>query len=104
MLRKFSWIVLVIAVIAGVHFALQGIIQSGDAKMREGPDLEKVARLEAADPVHGAKVRAGMVKYESICRLCHHRTGHRRQVHAAHYRQDRRTDRDFVEVVPQRYP
>lgn len=75
MLRKFSWIVLVIAVIAGVHFALQGIIQSGDAKMREGPDLEKVARLEAADPVHGAKVRAGMVKYESICRLCHHRTG-----------------------------
>ena len=76
MLRKFSWLILVIAVIVGVHFALQGIIQSGDAKMREGPDLEKVARLEAADPVHGAKVRAGMVKYESICRLCHHRTGH----------------------------
>ncbi len=75
MLRKFSWIVLVIAVVAGVHYALQGIIQSGDAKMREGPDLEKVARLEAADPVHGAKVRAGMIKYESICRLCHHRTG-----------------------------
>lgn len=75
MFRKFSWIVLVVAVIAGVHFALQGIIQSGDAKKREGPDLAKVAQLEAADPVHGAKVRAGMIKYESICRLCHHRTG-----------------------------
>src|SRR3990167_11518604 len=75
MFRKFSWLVLVVAVIVGVHFALQEIIQSGDAKKRQGPDLAKVERLEAADPVHGAKVRAGMVKYESICRLCHHRTG-----------------------------
>ena len=76
MLRKFSWLVLVVAVIVGVHFALQSIIQSGDAENRKGPDLAKVERIEAADPVLGAKVRAGMVKYESICRLCHHRTGH----------------------------
>lgn len=76
MLRSFAWLALVIAVGLGLHFALQGIIQSGDAEMRKGPDVAKVARLEAADPVHGAKVRAGMIKYESICRLCHHRTGH----------------------------
>lgn len=75
MFRKLSWLILVIAVGIGVHFALQNIIQSGDPEKRKGPDLAKVARLEAADPVHGAKVRAGMVKYESICRLCHHRTG-----------------------------
>jgi len=75
MFRKLSWLVLVVAVGIGVHFALQNIIQSGDPEKRKGPDLAKVARLEAADPVHGAKVRAGMVKYESICRLCHHRTG-----------------------------
>ena len=76
MFRSFAWLALVVAVGFGVHFALQGIIQSGDAEKRKGPDVAKVARLEAADPVHGAKVRAGMVKYESICRLCHHRTGH----------------------------
>jgi cytochrome c553 len=76
MLRKFSWLVLVVAVIVGVHFSLQAIIQSGDAENRKGPDVAKVERLEAADPVLGAKVRAGMIKYESICRLCHHRTGH----------------------------
>jgi cytochrome c553 len=76
MLRSFAWLALVVAVGFGVHFSLQGIIQSGDAEMRKGPDVAKVARLEAADPVHGAKVRAGMIKYESICRLCHHRTGH----------------------------
>lgn len=76
MLRKLSWLILVVAVGVGVHFALQGIIQSGDAEQRKGPDLAKVERLEAADPVRGAKVRAGMLKYESICRLCHHRTGH----------------------------
>lgn len=75
MLRKVSWIILVAAVGIGVHFALQGIIQSGDPEKRKGPDVAKVERLEAADPNHGAKVRAGMVKYESICRLCHHRTG-----------------------------
>ena len=75
MLRKFSWLLLVVAVGIGVHFALQNIIQSGDPEKRKGPDLAKVERLEAADSVHGAKVRAGMVKYESICRLCHHRTG-----------------------------
>ena len=75
MLRKLSWLILVVAVGLGVHFALQDIIQSGDPEKRKGPDLAKVERLEAADPVHGAKVRAGMVKYESICRLCHHRTG-----------------------------
>lgn len=75
MLRGLSWLLLVVAVGIGVHFTLQGIIQSGDAEKRKGPDLAKVERLEAADPVLGAKVRAGMVKYESICRLCHHRTG-----------------------------
>jgi len=75
MFRKLSWLVLVVAVGIGVHFALQNIIQSGDPEKRKGPNLAEVARLEAADPVHGAKVRAGMVKYESICRLCHHRTG-----------------------------
>jgi len=75
MLRKLSWLLLVVAVGIGVHFALQNIIQSGDPEKRKGPDLAKVERLEAADPVHGAKVRAGMVKYESTCRLCHHRTG-----------------------------
>jgi len=75
MLRSFVWLVLVVGVGVGVHFTLQGIIQSGDAEKRKGPDLAKVERLEAADPVHGAKVRAGMDKYESICRLCHHRTG-----------------------------
>ena len=75
MLRSIAWLVLVLGVGVGVHFTLQGIIQSGDAEKRKGPDLAKVERLEAADPVHGAKVRAGMDKYESICRLCHHRTG-----------------------------
>lgn len=75
MLRKLAWLLLVAAVGIGVHFALQGIIQSGDAEKRKGPDIAKVERLEAADPIHGAKVRAGMEKYESICRLCHHRTG-----------------------------
>lgn len=75
MFRKLGWLLLVLVVGIGVHFTIQGIIESGDAEKRKGPDLEKVARLEAADPVHGAKVRAGMVKYESICRLCHHRTG-----------------------------
>ncbi len=75
MLRKLAWLLLVAAVGIGVHFTLQGIIQSGDAEKRKGPDIAKVERLEAADPVHGAKVRAGMLKYESICRLCHHRTG-----------------------------
>lgn len=76
MLRKFAWLLLVAVVGFGVHFALQKIIQSGDPELRKGPDIAKVERLEAADPVHGAKVRAGMNKYESICRLCHHRTGH----------------------------
>jgi cytochrome c553 len=75
MLRKLAWLVLVLGVGIGVHFALQGIIQSGDPEKRKGPDLAKVARIEASDPVLGAKVRAGMIKYESICRLCHHRTG-----------------------------
>lgn len=75
MLRSFVWLMLVVGVGVGVHFTLQGIIQSGDAEKRKGPDLAKVAQLEAADPVHGAKVHAGMDKYESICRLCHHRTG-----------------------------
>ncbi len=76
MFRKFSWLVLVAAVIVGVHFALQSIIQSGDEENRRGPDLAKLQQLEATDPVRAAKVRAGMDKYESICRLCHHRTGH----------------------------
>ena len=75
MLRKYWWIVLVVAVALGVHFTAQTVIQRGDPEKRKGPDLAKVARIEAADPVRGAKVRAGMVKYESICRLCHHRTG-----------------------------
>jgi cytochrome c len=76
MLRKLSWLVLVLTVGLGVHFALQNIIHSGDPENLKGPDLAKIEQLEAADPVHGARVRAGMVKYESICRLCHHRTGH----------------------------
>jgi cytochrome c553 len=75
MFRSFAWLALVVGVGFGLHFTLQWIIQSGDAEKRKGPDVAKVERLEAADPVHGAKVRAGMVKYESICRLCHHRTG-----------------------------
>lgn len=76
MLRSIAWVILVAAVGLGVHFGLQGIIQSGDAEKRKGPNLAKVEQIEAADPVHGAKVRAGMIKYESICRLCHHRNGH----------------------------
>jgi cytochrome c553 len=76
MYRSFAWLALVVAVGIGVHFSLQGIIHSGNAENRKGSDVAKVERLEAADPVHGAKVRAGMVKYESICRLCHHSTGH----------------------------
>lgn len=75
MFRKFSWLVLVVAVILGVHFALQAIIQNGDTKNRKGPDLAKLKQIEAVDPAHAARVRAGMVKYESICRLCHHSTG-----------------------------
>lgn len=76
MLRKYGWILLVLAVALGVYFTAQSIIQEGDPENRKGPDLAKVAQIEAADPVRGAKVRAGMIKYESICRLCHHRTGH----------------------------
>lgn len=76
MLRKLSWLVLVLGVGMGVHLAIQNIIHSGDPENLKGPDLAKIERLEAEDPVHGAKVRAGMMKYESICRLCHHRTGH----------------------------
>lgn len=75
MLRSVGWLVLVAMVGAGVHFALQGIIQSGDAEKRKGPDMAKLERLQAADPARAAVVRAGMDKYESICRLCHHRLG-----------------------------
>ncbi len=73
--RKLSWLALVLAVGIGVHFALQGIIQSGDAEKRKGPDLARLEQLEATDPARATKARAGMLKYESICRLCHHRTG-----------------------------
>lgn len=76
MLRKYWWILLVVAVAAGVHFTAQNIIRHGNPENLKGPDLAKVARIEAEDPVRGAKVRAGLNKYESICRLCHHRTGH----------------------------
>lgn len=76
MLRKYWWVLLIVAVGLGVHFTAQTIIARGDPENRKGPDLEKVARIEAEDPVRGAKVRAGMEKYEAICRLCHHRTGH----------------------------
>jgi cytochrome c len=75
MFRSIGWILLVLAVGAGVHFALQGIIQSGDVEKRKGPDLSKLERLQASDPSRAATVRAGMEKYESICRLCHHRLG-----------------------------
>lgn len=73
--RRLGWLIIVTAVGIGVHFALQGIIQSGDAAKRQGPDLSRLAELEKTDPLRAAKVRAGMVKYESVCRLCHHRTG-----------------------------
>jgi cytochrome c len=75
MLQRVGWIALVLAVGGGVHFALQGIIESGDAEQRRGPDLAKLERLQASDPARAATVRAGMEKYESICRLCHHRAG-----------------------------
>ncbi|MBS3935858.1 MAG: c-type cytochrome [Sulfuritalea sp.] len=75
MFRSVGWIMLVLAIGAGVHFALQGIIQSGDAEKRKGPDMAKLERLQAVDPARAAVVRAGMDKYESICRLCHHRLG-----------------------------
>lgn len=75
MLRSIGWVVLVAAVGVGVHFGLQGIIQSGDAEKRKGPDTSKLERLQATDPARAAVVRAGMEKYESICRLCHHRLG-----------------------------
>lgn len=73
--RKLGWLLLVLAVGIGVHFVLQGIIQSGDAEKRKGPDLTRLEQLERTDPVRAARVRAGMVKYEAICRLCHHRSG-----------------------------
>ena len=75
MRQRIGWIALVLAVGAGVHFTLQEIIQSGDAEHRRGPDLSKLERLQAIDPSRAATVRAGMEKYESICRLCHHRAG-----------------------------
>lgn len=75
LVRKLGWLVLVTAVGIGVHLSLQEIIQSGDAEKRQGPDLHKLEQLEAVDPARAAKVRAGMLKYESICRLCHHRSG-----------------------------
>lgn len=75
MFRSIGWIMLVVAVGVGVHFALQGIIQSGDAEKRKGPDYAKLEQLQAVDPSRAAVVRAGMDKYESICRLCHHRLG-----------------------------
>ncbi len=73
--RKLIWLALVLAVGSGVHFALQGIIQSGDAEMRKGPDLARLEKMESTDPARAVRVRAGMVKYESSCRLCHHRLG-----------------------------
>lgn len=76
MLRKYWWILLIVGVALGVHFTAQSIVKRGNPENLRGPDLAKVARIEAEDPVRGAKVRAGMEKYESICRLCHHRTGH----------------------------
>jgi cytochrome c553 len=76
MLRKYWWILLVVAVALGVHFTAQNIIRHGNPENLKGPDLAKVARIEAEDPARGARVRAGMEQYESTCRLCHHRTGH----------------------------
>jgi cytochrome c553 len=76
MLRKYGWILLVVAVGLGVHFTAQSIIRRGDPENLKGPDIARVARIEAADPARGARVRAGMAKYEATCRLCHHRTGH----------------------------
>lgn len=75
MLRSVGWLVLVAMVGVGVHFALQGIIQGGDAEKRRGPDMAKLERLQATDPARAAVVRAGMDKYEATCRLCHHRLG-----------------------------
>lgn len=75
MFRSIGWLALVAVVGIGVHFALQGIIQSGDAEKRKGPDMAKLEQIQRTDPARAAVVRAGMEKYESICRLCHHRLG-----------------------------
>jgi cytochrome c len=75
MFRSVGWMALVAVVGLGIHFTLQGIIQSGDAEKRKGPDLTKLEQIARTDPARATIVRAGMEKYESICRLCHHRLG-----------------------------
>jgi len=77
LLRKIGWLVIVVGVAAGLHFTIQAIIRSGDASLREGPDMSAILQqLDAENPAQAALVRAGMEKYNSICRLCHHRSGH----------------------------
>jgi cytochrome c553 len=75
-LRTLGWVVLVVTVGLGVHFGIQGIIQSGDYYASESPVLPKLRELEDSDPQRAALVRAGMVRYNESCRLCHHRDGH----------------------------
>lgn len=75
LLRNVLWAVIVVSVGTGVHLSLQNIIHSEGGPKEAVHALETLEQLEKTDPIRAAKVRAGMEKYNSICRLCHHRTG-----------------------------
>ncbi|WP_175452557.1 c-type cytochrome [Thiohalomonas denitrificans] len=75
-LQTLSWLLLVVAIGLGVHFTIQFITKGGSAHSGESPALPKILELENSSPEQARKARAGMRKYDAICRLCHHRDGH----------------------------
>lgn len=75
LLRKVAWAVIVMAVGTGVHLSLQNIIHSGGGPRDAEHALAVLEQLEVTDPARAAQMRAGRDKYNSICRLCHNRTG-----------------------------
>ncbi len=75
-LQALSWLLLVVAVGLGVHFTIQFITKGDSAHSGESPAVPKILELETTNPERARKARAGMHRYDEICRLCHHRDGH----------------------------
>lgn len=75
LLRNALWLIIVVAVGTGVHLSLQDIIYSKGGPKDAEHALEVLAQLEVTDPARAAKVHAGREKFNSVCRLCHNRTG-----------------------------